>query len=180
MNVLKPYCKILCMVLPHKIGKNVNAYRSPFICKAYCKGLFNIDLGMITGLSVTKGATCCWNDDGLPTQIDLDIEIKDLYSQLSMTGYVDDSDTEKGILSGIIGDIINGPSQIANIVSNTAYMDFLANMAGLNINEMEWTRKLRTYYDLATHRIVNIPDEIVGGRIGQAITDFMAKVYNIF
>lgn len=180
MNVLKPYCKILCMTLPHMIGSNVNAYRSPFICKAYCKGLFNIDLGMITSLNVTKGATCCWNDDGLPTQIDLDIEIKDLYSQLSMTGFVDDQYEEAGLISGIFKDTFKTPKQLANIVNNTAYMDFLANMAGLNINEMEWTRKVQTYYDLATNRLTNWPNEIVGGRVHQLMDEFMNKIYNIF
>lgn len=180
LNVLKPYCKILCMTLPHTIGTNINAYRSPFICKAYCKGLFNVDLGMITGLSVTKGATCCWNDDGLPTQIDLDIEIKDLYSQLAMTGFVDDQDQEDGILEYIFKTTFKTPQKLANIVNNTAYMDFLANMAGLNINEMEWARKVQTYYDLATNRIVNWPNEVVGGRISQTITNFMSRIYNIF
>lgn len=180
LNVLKPYCKILCMTLPHMIGRNINAYRSPFICKAYCKGLFNIDLGMITGLSVSKGATCCWNDDGLPTQIDLDIEIKDLYSQLSMTGFVDDKDQELGILPYIFKTTFKEPKQLANIVNNTAYMDFLANMAGLNVNEMEWARKVQTYYDLATNRIINWPNEVVGGRISQTIMNVMSRIYNIF
>lgn len=53
---LKSYCKIL-------LGDNVNTYRTLFICKAYCKDLFNIELSMITGLSISKGATCYWKDD---------------------------------------------------------------------------------------------------------------------
>lgn len=180
LNVLKPYCKILAMTLPHMVGDNVNTYRTPFICKAYCKGLFNIDLGMITGLSVSKGATCAWNDDGLPTQIDLDIEIKDLYSQLTMTGFEDDSvGNASGIIKSSLSSLVHGPKQIYNIVNNTSYMDFLANMAGLNINEMEWTRKATMYYDLFTNRLVNAPHEIVGNRITGAITQFMSRIYNL-
>ena len=177
MNVLKPYCKILALTLPHMIGDNVNAYRTPFLVKAYCKGLFNIDLGMITGLSVTKGATCCWNDDGLPTQIDLSIDIKDLYSSLSMTGYVDDSADSSNIFSriNVVGKSL---SQTANIVNNTAYMDFLANMAGLNINEMVWSRKVRMYYDLFKNQTHNIFEEQITSVVNNNIMNLIARAYS--
>ncbi len=177
MNVLKPYCKILALTLPHMIEDNVNTYRTPFLVKAYCKGLFNIDLGMITGLSVAKGATCCWNDDGLPTQIDLSIDIKDLYNSLSMTGYVDDSDNNSNVFTriGVIGKSV---AQTANIVNNTAYMDFLANMAGLNINEMVWSRKVRMYYDLFKNQTHNIFEEQISSVVNNNIMNLIARAYS--
>ena len=177
MNVLKPYCKILALTLPHMIEDKVNTYRTPFLVKAYCKGLFNIDLGMITGLSVTKGATCCWNDDGLPTQIDLSIDIKDLYSSLSMTGYVDDADNSSNVFTriGVVGKSV---AQTANIVNNTAYMDFLANMAGLNINEMVWSRKVRMYYDLFKNQTHNIFEEQISSVVNNNIMNLIARAYS--
>lgn len=105
---LKSYCKIL-------LGDNVNTYRTLFICKAYCKDLFNIELSMITGLSISKGATCYWKDDWLPTQIDLDIEIKDLYSQLSMTGYATDEVISMGIIKGSFKEVLGSIRQINNL-----------------------------------------------------------------
>lgn len=178
MNILKPYCKILALTLPHMVG--VNSYRTPFLTKAYCKGLFNIDLGIISGLNVTKGATCCWTDDGLPTQIDISIDIKDLYSQLTMTGYESDDEANKSLLSSAltIANLGNKAKQIANIVNNTTYMDFLANMAGLNINEMVWTRKIRMYYDLFTNNFGNLWEETVSSRLSTKLQNVVGRIYS--
>lgn len=156
LNVLKPYCKILALCLPRLMDDNPNGYRSPFLVKAYCKGLFNIDLGMITGLNVTKGAECCWNDDGLPTQIDISMDIKDLYSSIAMSG--DD--------------------KVKNIVSNTSYMDFLANMAGLNISQMEIGRRIKMYYYLTKTNVATIPSKLYT-RFDQAISRVMGNLYEI-
>ena len=156
LNVLKPYCKILALCLPRLMDDNPNGYRSPFLVKAYCKGLFNIDLGMITGLNVTKGAECCWNDDGLPTQIDISMDIKDLYSSIAMSG--DD--------------------KVKNIVSNTSYMDFLANMAGLNIGQMEIGRRIKMYYYLTKTNVATIPSRLYT-RFDQAISRVMGNLYEI-
>ena len=180
LNVLKPYCKLLCFTLPHMVEDNVNTYRTPFITRAYCKGLFNVDLGMITAMSVNKGATCCWNDDGLPTQIDISLELTDLYSSLTMTGYVKDSLADGGILSGPIKQIANSFQQTYNIVNNTAYMDFLANMAGLNINEMEFGRKAKMYYDLFTNQAGNLWEERFGANFTNITQNFLSRVYQRF
>ncbi len=180
LNVLKPYCKLLCFTLPHMVEDNVNTYRTPFITRAYCKGLFNVDLGMITAMSVNKGATCCWNDDGLPTQIDISLELTDLYSSLTMTGYVKDSLADGGILSGPIKQVANSFKQTYNIVNNTAYMDFLANMAGLNVNEMEFGRKAKMYFDLFSNQGANLWSERFGAYYTNLTQNFMAKIYQTF
>lgn len=157
LNVLKPYCKILALCLPRLMDDNPNGYRSPFLVKGFCKGLFSVDLGIIAGLNVTKGAECCWNDDGLPTQIDISLDIKDLYSSIAMSGF--DTSTK-------------------NIVSNTSYMDFLANMAGLNIAQMEIGRRIRMYYYLTRARATNIPSNIFT-RFDQSISRIMGNLYEI-
>ena len=157
LNVLKPYCKILALCLPRLMDDNPNGYRSPFLVKGFCKGLFSVDLGIISGLNVTKGAECCWNDDGLPTQIDISLDIKDLYSSIAMSGF--DTSTK-------------------NIVSNTSYMDFLANMAGLNIAQMEIGRRIRMYYYLTRARATNIPSNIFT-RFDQSISRIMGNLYEI-
>lgn len=175
MNVLKPYCKLLCFAMPHMVKDNVNAYRTPFICKAYSQGRFNIDLGIMHSISATKGATCCWNDDGLPTQIDVDIEIKDLYNQLTMTGFSDDS-TPTGIIGGTWNDLKNTPAQTYNIVSNTAYMDFLANMAGLNVNQIEAFRKVKLYIDLFSAKAHTF-DSTIQSRAEDRLLNLISGIY---
>ena len=170
MNILKPYCKLLALTMPRAFrginGTDVdpNGYGSPFLVKAACKGLFNIDMGIITSLSVTKGATCAWNDDGLPTQIDISLDIKDLYSTLAMSG--------NPVLSL---NIFEDFEQIINTTKNAAYMDFLANMAGLNVNEMLPFRTLRTQYYNLKNNISQIPSTL-NTRFDQAVANFVNKI----
>ena len=171
LNILKPYCKLLALTLPRLMdsenGKFVtqNGYRSPFLVKAYSKGLFNIDMGIITSMSVTKGAECAWNDDGLPTQIDISLQINDLYSSLAMSGF----GTNKG--KGIFK--IDG---LSSIVNNTSYMDYLANMAGLNIAQMGMGRKTKLYrYFIETD--AKQTDSRLFTRFDQAISRAMGKLY---
>jgi hypothetical protein len=136
LNILVPYCKILAMTMPQTIAGNQSSYKSPFLVKAYCKGLFSIDMGIIDSLQVTKGAECMWNDDGLPTQIDINFSIKNLYSSLAMSAY--DGDLKQ---------------KFNNLISSTAYMDFLANMAGCNI--MKENYSLSGKMDVAMYSISN-------------------------
>lgn len=162
LNVLKPYCKLLALTVAREIPGNINAYRSPFLVRAYCKGKFSIDMGLITGLSVNKGGTGQWNDDGLPTQIDISIDIKDLYPKFAMSGT----------------DSLVSPSSISDVVSNTAYMDFLANMSGLNVGQMEMGRRLKMAFQLwkATgSRIVGG----VGTRLSQGISRKIGELFNV-
>ena len=155
LNVLKPYCKLLCLTLPRLADDDPNGYGSPFLVKAYSKGMFKIDMGIIESMSVTKGAECCWNDDGLPTQIDISLSIKDLYSKLMMSGFDD---------------------KMTNVVSNTSYMDYLANMAGLNIAQMEGGRRIRMYYYLTKSEIKNIPSHLFT-KFDQTISRLMTNTY---
>lgn len=165
LNVIKPYCKILTLTLPRLMegdktnGLDSNGYKSPFLVKAYSKGLFGVDMGMITSLSVTKGAQCCWNDDGLPTQIDINLDITDLYSGLAMSGFT-------------------GKKDIKNIVNNTSYMDYLSLMAGLNLNQMEIGRRISmAYFLLQTKGATDLPR--VFTKFDQHISSLMSKLYNI-
>lgn len=157
LNVLKPYIMLLALVLPRMPDSgDSNSYKEPFLVKAYSKGMFNIDMGMITGMNVTKGDECQWNDDGLPTQIDISIDIKDLYSSLVMSNYGD---------------------HVSNIVKNTSFMDFLANTAGLNIGQMEIGRKLKMYYYLQYSNIKDIPSRGFS-KIENGITNLMGNLYS--
>jgi hypothetical protein len=167
LNILKPYCKILAMTLPRARevqngSLDPNSYGSPFLVKAFSKGMFSIDMGIITSLSVSKGATCCWNEDGLPTQIDISIEIKDLYSKLAMS----------------TADISSPVKSIKGVINNTAYMDFLGNMAGLNIGQMEMGRKIHMAYYLTQHMIATA-ESTVFTRFDQTLSRFQHKMYNI-
>jgi hypothetical protein len=174
LNIIKPYCKLLCLVLPRVMENekhyNANAYMSPFLVKAFSKGKFNIDMGIITTMSVTKGAECQWNDDGLPTQIDISITVKDLYSSLAMSGFES---------TGLIGNPFKATKQIWKIVNNTAYMDFLANMAGLNVGTMSVGRRVTMYKYLTNTSIKQYPARKFT-QFDQSISRIMGRLYEIF
>lgn len=176
LNVIKPYCKLLCLTLPRQplLGRDKeadpNGYSAPFLVKAYSKGLFNIDMGIITSLSASKGDTCQWNDDGLPTQIDITLEIKDLYSHMAMSTMFDEE-------SSVIN-VVNNIKAAKACVNNTAYMDFLANMSGLNIAQMEVGRRIQLIKYLTMNSIA-ISKSRVFTRFDQSVSRLIGKMYNI-
>lgn len=160
LNILVPYLHALAFVLPKQSNASLNGYVSPFLLRAYCKGFFNIDCGMVTSLSVSRGAEAQWNDDGLPTQMDISMTIEDLYSGLSMTSMneVEDSD---GPVTGLINKI--GGAAGANVISvvrNTAMVDYLANLAGLNVGQEELGRKVKLATYLLKDSVREIPNKL--------------------
>lgn len=165
LNIIVPYLHLVALCLPRSIEDDPNAYTSPFLVKAFCKGMFNVDMGMITSMSVTKGAECCWNDDGLPTQIDISLEIKDLYSSLYMTGFANAFDG-----------ILNNARAIKLITANTAMMDYLANMAGLNLAQMEIGRRIGLAYHLTKSNIKNFPSRL-WTRMDVKASSLVGKLY---
>lgn len=184
LNVLKPYCKLLALVLPRiqqdaAGAYNANAYRSPFLVRAYSKGMFNVDMGLITSMSVTKGATAAWNDDGLPTQIDVSLEIADLYKSLAMSSSEPEDDEQRGILGGLsrINPIVSADNARKNLVANTAYMDFLANVSGLNVGQMMYNRRLKMYYYLTKSSTVRVPSTMYT-HLEQSLSSTLGWLYN--
>lgn len=122
LNVLVPFCHILGFIQPRRVGSNV--YISPFLVRAYYKSMFHIDMGIITECSVTKGDVGAWNQNGLPTQITVQLTIKDLYNVLSMSLGKGDND----------------------LVGNPAQLDYLANMCGVNIAAPDLMRTLQLWW----------------------------------
>ena len=77
-NVLAPFIMLLSMVMP--ISSGMGTYSEPFVFQVDCPGYFACDLGICTDFSFTKGGSeNLWTADGLPRQIDVNMQIKDLY-----------------------------------------------------------------------------------------------------
>jgi hypothetical protein len=133
------------MVAPHELNDNVNIYSSPFLVRAYCKGMFNIDMGIITSMDVTKGKEGSWNANGLPTEMDISLTIKDLYELFSITS-----------VSPSVN-IFKDASEATKFVKNTSMMDYLCNTIGLNLNKDEISRNVTTVLGLTGSTIQNWP-----------------------
>ena len=155
-NILVPIYHLVAFVLPR--NSTGQTFYSPFLVRAYYKGIFNIDMGIITDMSVSKGSDGEWTPDGLPTTAEVSFEIKDLYDVLSMSKA--DSDMDKGILS------------------NISELDYIANSCGININEPEITRTIKMAVTLGFTD--KIRDKLEMGMFGNVTQFFNQKIQNIF
>lgn len=122
MNIFVPMMHLICLVAPQQMGPN--AYKSPFLVRASYKGFFNIDMGIITSMTIAKGDQAKWTANGLPTEVDINFDIKDLYQIMTITRQ----------------------KEIVHLMNNTALMDYLANMCGININKPDIMRTIDIYF----------------------------------
>lgn len=155
LNILVPIYHLLGFTLPRQSANQ--AYFSPFLVRAYYKGLFNVDMGIIPGLSITKGDEGEWTIDGIPTVANVSFEIKDLYEGLYMSKQTLDSDY--------------------SIMSNIQELDYIANSCGINVNDQEIMRTIRMSAALG---FTSITDKVTIGIFGNVAQYFNQKVQNIF
>lgn len=155
LNILVPIYHLLGFTLPRESMNQ--AYFSPFLVRAYYKGLFNVDMGIIPGLTITKGDEGEWTLDGIPTVANINFEIKDLYSGLYMSKQT--LSTDQGIMS------------------NIQELDYIANSCGVNVNDQEIMRTIRMYVSLG---FSSITDKVTIGIFGKISEFFNQKMNNIF
>jgi hypothetical protein len=142
-------------------AQSPNAYDTPFLVRAYCKGMFNINMGIITDLSCTRGAEAQWNNSGLPTQMDVSISIEDLYSTLVMSNM-------KGV---------NPFSNFFDVVTNTEMIDFLSNLSGLNVAAGEVSRRGKLITYLMGTSVKRFPRDIYLG-FENGVSNMVRRIYD--
>jgi len=143
-NIYIPCCCLAALALPRQIKNKANDYSSPFLVRATYKSIFNCQLGIVTSLSFTKGGEDKWNAMGLPTQVDVSMEIKDLYSTMFMSK----NDSDK---------------HWSGLTSNVGELDYLSLMAGLDMNKSWYTKNLQLKLSLAAGEIKNLPSMVWNG-----------------
>ena len=158
LNIGVPLMHLICLTAPRQAGPN--GYVSPFLVKAFYKGIFNINMGVIGSLQVNKGQEGGWTIDNLPTVVDVQLEIKDLYSKfvISKSSFFGSDDGN-------------------NIVENTALLTYLGNMAGVNFNLPDLLGALKLY-SIFTKQ--SVADQISAGSImyevSQTVSSAISKV----
>lgn len=154
LNICVPMCFLIGLVAPQQ--KSSNGYFSPFLVRAFYKGLFNVDMGIITDLSFTKGKEGAWSINGLPTEVDVSMTIKDLY---------------QAVLS------ITSEKHDKWFLNNTTLMDYMANLCGININKPDIMRTFEIWAMLKTNRIKNLPNNL-SLKFQNSATNLMMRAYN--
>lgn len=158
LNIYVPLCHLMALVLPR--SEYVNSYTTPFIIKAFYKGMFNIDMGIITEMTFTKGKEGSWTKDALPTVVDVSFTIQDLYSAMGMT-------STASMFKGLT-------------LQNVAEMDYVANLCGININEPDVFRMVNLWCAFnITNKVYDfIPNLSLG--IEKSIGNSILSAYNNF
>lgn len=116
LNILVPLAHILGFVMPRSVGDN--SYISPFLVRCWYASQFNIELGIVSSCEVIKGDAGTWTQEGLPTQVTVQLSIKDLYSVMSYP--------------------LN--TSTSNILTNPALLNYISNLCGLNIGPVDLSR----------------------------------------
>ena len=152
MDICVPLMHLLALGLPKQT--TANTYGSPFLVKAYCDGIFTCNLGMVTSVSVTKGLNNSYSTDGLPTEVDVSVTIRDLYSDLSMSPQ----------------------SEPLLFVNNSSLVEYLATTCGLSLI----TPRLEDKWNMVVNSLVSsffdIDNNIFDGiseAVDNLLTDFL-------
>ena len=123
-DIALPLSMLLAGAMPRSVGEN--GYTQPFLVRAYSKGIFAVPLGMITSLTIKRGAQeFGWNNSMLPTQVEVSFTIEDLAPVMHMA-------------------LMDGAAEFMKIFgANSAFQEYLLTLSGMGLNErLVWTQKL--------------------------------------
>lgn len=123
-DIFVPMMHLLALVMPRQ--QSANSFNSPFLLKAYVNNTFTCNLGIASSISIQK-VSDSFSTSGLPSEVDVTIQINDLYSDLMMT-----------------------PSSSPKMfVENTSLVEYLATACGLDLTApnigLKWKTILETY-----------------------------------
>lgn len=135
LNIFVPLFHALCLALPRQT--TANTFTTPFLVRAFSKGWFSCDMGMVESISIDKGPDQSWTSEGLPTQVKITMNIKDLYSQL----------------------MISEPNA-ALFFSNQGMMDFMGALCGVDLTMPNIIFKIKSMQALFLGKVTDIPNNI--------------------
>lgn len=131
--VLVPFFTIFCAAAPQSPTSVVN-YKRPFLIRAFSKGYFNVEMGMINSISWKRfGDGDMISADGVPTQIDVTVDFEDLYQQIAISKFTGDTSTTVDA------------NAISIFFNNTGLMDLIGTLSGVNMNRITLGERLQLY-----------------------------------
>lgn len=136
--VLVPFFHLFALAAP-QAPDNMSIYGRPYLIKAYSMGYFNVELGIIESLEWRRyGDGDMISSDGIPTQIDVSVNFKDLYHVLTM-GKTDSVST------------------ISAFFSNTGLMNVIGELSGVNMNTITIGERISLYVSAASNALTGMP-----------------------
>lgn len=152
LQVGVPWMHALALAIPKQT--TANTYGSPFLVKATMDGIFVCNLGIVSELSINKNVNPeSWTVDGLPNEVDIQMSITDLYSDLSMSPQSDP----------------------LLFVNNTSLVEYLAISCGLSILAPNIKTKADMYVNTIANALGDIDDNIVSS-INEIVDNWFAQI----
>ncbi len=128
--VICPFFMIFSLTAPISEDQ-LRAYKRPFLIRAFSKGYFNVEMGIIESFQYRRfGDGEMISNDGIPMQIDATISFSDLYQRLSMSRFGSTSLSFK---------------KIGVFFNNTGLTDLIGTMSGVNMNRISISERLSLY-----------------------------------
>lgn len=150
-EIYAPMFHLIAMVAPLQL--NANGYKSPFVVRGFHQGLIDVQMGIITNMTIKRGGEGAWTLDNLPTEVEINFTIKDLYEMITLTK-------------------ISNP---INLVNNSPLMDYMATLAGVNMAGPELALRVSLYHSAVQDKAFNLPN-----RVGRRITEKFSNIANRF
>lgn len=135
LNIFVPLFHALCLALPRQT--TANTFTTPFLVRAFSKGWFSCDMGMVESISIDKGPDQTWTGEGLPTQVKITLNIKDLYSQL----------------------MISEP-KASLFFTNQGMMDFMGALCGVDLSMPNIVFKVKSIQALIVNKVTDLPNNL--------------------
>ena len=129
LKCIVPICHIIALAFPKQLSDNMYTY--PFLVRCAQTGHFNVDLGIISSLTITRGGNddTSWSIETLATEWDVTMEITPLVDEL----------------------MISSTSHPVLMCKNEMLLDYLANFCGFDV----YANNLGTKFDLMMAFIKN-------------------------
>ena len=149
-SIYIPMLMLMAFSAPRAIGSNM--YTSPFLVRAYCRGMFAIPLGIVENMTIERGSDDFgWSSIFLPTSVNVSFGIKDLSPTLFL------SMQENGIFD--------------TFTRNSNLLEYLDTLAALGMKERMffWPKMMRkAKTSLAIARTTIFSATYWGARMGRS------------
>ena len=153
MNIMVPLMHLVALVAPRQ--NTTNTFSAPFLVNCHVPGIFAVELGIVESLTINKGGDgTAWSVDGLPLEVSVSMNIKDLYNSLSISR-------------------VNSITDAYNLMWNDSLIDYLAAMSGVDMKVPSMKKRMQIAEALGKTAITDIynrPREIIAESVGKFFT----------
>ena len=154
MDIFVPMMHLLALAMPKQ--ESANSFSSPFLVKAYVEGVFSCNLGIVDSININKVAES-WSVNGLPSEVDVTLNITDLYSDLTMT-----------------------PSSAPkNFINNSSLIEYIATNCGMSLTAPNFEKKFSNIINTVVSAFTDIPGSIKGA-IEEKIQSFISGITSLY